>query len=221
MRVHKPTTTEKKKRKSSRRVPYVPISCEVCGVVREYPPGEVRQRGKIRFCSRKCMGVATDKKVSVVCGTCGLVFKKNRHRIFPAAGNYCSQQCAHRAKIVDGAKWRDQEQIAAYMREYTQKNRDRHNELSRKWAKRNRDKRNHNQRMRRANGSGRRAKVRAAMIELYGDACLMCGTTESIEVDHIVPVSMGGLLVIENVQPLCRSCNSSKGAKCIDFRERN
>lgn len=31
--------------------------------------------------------------------------------------------------------------------------------------------------------------------------------------DHIIPVSLGGNLTFENVQALCRSCNSSKGAK--------
>lgn len=36
--------------------------------------------------------------------------------------------------------------------------------------------------------------------------------------DHVVPVLFGGSNDISNIQPLCRSCNSSKGASTVDYR---
>lgn len=52
----------------------------------------------------------------------------------------------------------------------------------------------------------------------FGFCCIACGTKTALEMDHVVPLSMGGEHQIENVQPLCRSCNASKGAKTIDYR---
>ena len=57
-----------------------------------------------------------------------------------------------------------------------------------------------------------------ALCERYGNRCLACGSTGPLTVDHIVPLEKGGRNDISNIQPLCRPCNSSKGAQTIDFR---
>ena len=40
-----------------------------------------------------------------------------------------------------------------------------------------------------------------------------CNLSNEATIDHIVPVSKGGLHIAENVQCLCRKCNTTKGAK--------
>jgi hypothetical protein len=56
------------------------------------------------------------------------------------------------------------------------------------------------------------------LCEKYDNCCLCCGEAKPLEPDHIVSVSKGGHSNISNIQPLCRSCNASKGTKTIDYR---
>ncbi len=95
-------------------------------------------------------------------------------------------------------------------------------EVARIWRRNNRD--SINQR-----NANRRALVRGALgsfsledwlrlKQSYDYTCQMCGLREleiTLTRDHIIPLSRGGQNVIENIQPLCLSCNSSKKAKVI------
>lgn len=57
-----------------------------------------------------------------------------------------------------------------------------------------------------------------AVLEAYGHRCAWCASPGKLEMDHIWPVSLGGATTLQNVQPLCRSCNSSKGACVLGYR---
>lgn len=46
-----------------------------------------------------------------------------------------------------------------------------------------------------------------------GNRCAKCKEEKKLTIDHIIPLSKGGKNIISNIQPLCGSCNSSKGAK--------
>ena len=43
-----------------------------------------------------------------------------------------------------------------------------------------------------------------------GGKCILCGSNEFIEFDHIIPFSKGGSNTYRNIQILCQSCNRSK-----------
>lgn len=60
--------------------------------------------------------------------------------------------------------------------------------------------------------------IRLSVFKKHGKVCLACGSQNEISLDHIVPVCRGGWNSINNLQPLCRSCNSKKGKKIIDYR---
>lgn len=57
------------------------------------------------------------------------------------------------------------------------------------------------------------ARLRQAVWERDNFTCQYCGSTTDLSIDHIVAESKGGDMSIENLQTLCRRCNSRKGAK--------
>lgn len=55
--------------------------------------------------------------------------------------------------------------------------------------------------------------LRNAIFEKDGFKCKECSATEDLTIDHIVPLQRGGMTIEDNLQTLCRKCNSEKGAK--------
>lgn len=56
-------------------------------------------------------------------------------------------------------------------------------------------------------------ELRRRVFERDGHQCRGCSSRERLAVDHIVAVINGGSDDFENLQTLCRTCNSSKGRK--------
>lgn len=47
-----------------------------------------------------------------------------------------------------------------------------------------------------------------------GGICKCCGSSSSLEYDHITPYSCGGSSDVSNIQLLCQLCNRSKSNSC-------
>lgn len=61
----------------------------------------------------------------------------------------------------------------------------------------------------------------AEMKEFFEDTCCCCmgeNGLAHIEKDHVIPIYQGGSDSINNLQPLCAKCNSSKGSNISDWR---
>ena len=156
-----------------------------------------------RFRKRMAVPTPTEK----VCGGCGTVKLSAEF---------------HRSKTHgDGLAPRCKACKHQYDMERQARDGDRLREQSRQWARTHRDAvRRYSDRYKSmllvsGNLTGREWM---AILKKYGGICLRCGSSERLTRDHVLPISMGGTTTAANIQPLCRSCNSSKNAKYIDYR---
>jgi 5-methylcytosine-specific restriction endonuclease McrA len=131
------------------------------------------------------------------------------------------------------------ENVIAYGRMWYENNKEKARELNRTWQSQNRDRinkavRERNKinpdknrqrtklyRARKYGGGGEPITIEQwkRLCESYGNICLCC-KKEGIKLtqDHVMPIKLGGKHLLTNLQPLCKSCNSKKGARFIDYR---
>lgn len=185
-----------------------------------------------------------DTLVSRICSKCGInkpigEFNKN-HRKREGFENNCNE-CLR--SYTRKYKKDNKESVNAFNREYNRKNPEVKRESDRKWIERgdNRQKKNAADKEYRKshpasreynaiNLARRRARLRNAVgkvsarewrdiLNFYDNTCLSCGRNDiKLTLDHIVPLISGGSNSVDNVQPLCGSCNSRKSRKTIDYR---
>ena len=56
------------------------------------------------------------------------------------------------------------------------------------------------------------AKLRRVVLARDGGKCVLCGSSERVDVDHIVPRGNGGGDVLSNLRVVCSSFN--QGGRC-------
>lgn len=115
------------------------------------------------------------------------------------------------------------EKVRKYFRDKYADNPNKENQRTSSWRIANPDKRSLYQHARRARKLGNGGTVTdqefKELCERYGNKCLRCGKTAvKLTLDHVIPLKAGGPNTIDNAQPLCKICNSIKGAKTIDYR---
>jgi HNH endonuclease len=123
-----------------------------------------------------------------------------------------SERLNERAKVYR-SRPEIRQRDTAHKREYARRNKARFAEARRAHC--------HTYRARKRSGGTYTVVEWKALRGRYSYTCLCCGKCEpdiKLTVDHVIPTIKHGRNVIENIQPLCLSCNTRKGAKIIDYR---
>jgi 5-methylcytosine-specific restriction endonuclease McrA len=141
-------------------------------------------------------------------------YASNQKRAIESTKKYAATHREEKKEYLKKYYASNREKLIEYGREHGKKYRVKHPEKARaSWQRR---------RARQlGNGGEFTEKEWQAVKKAYGFGCVRCGRKEpdvSLERDHITPLTLGGQNVIENIQPLCRSCNASKGTRAADYR---
>jgi len=114
------------------------------------------------------------------------------------------------------------EQATAQQTRWHKAHKERGYEWAKRWAANNPDAVkaiDHNRRARKRAGGVITARGWKELREALGNKCLCCGATAGLTLDHITPLSLGGLNITENLQVLCGTCNDKKWIKTgMDYR---
>lgn len=172
------------------------------------------------------------------CKACSKVYAAKWRAVNPGKIEAWQADNPDRVKAASD-KWRanNREKLNAYAAKQRKENPEKARAKDAKWRIANLEKaraadakwRTEHPEQKRANNQNRRARIKGnggkytateweALKQKYGHKCLDCGEVKSLTIDHVVPIVAGGLNTIDNIQPLCLSCNSKKHAKTTDFR---
>lgn len=115
------------------------------------------------------------------------------------------------------------ERVVSNTREWRKNNPEKYKSQKKRWYEKNLDKNNlyvQNRNARIKHSGGKITPEEWGELKRkYGYMCICCRRTDvNLAMDHVIPLSLGGANVIDNIQPLCKSCNSRKNTKIIDYR---
>jgi len=147
-------------------------------------------------------------------------YYKQNSEIIKIKNNAYSLKNKERLKKLSKKRYADnREKILAERKAYKQKDPIRFKSLRHNWYSRNKQKIILNNHIRRTRYKDGNVSIEdwENIKKKFNYICPMCNQSKQLTIDHIKPISLGGEHKIENIQPLCKTCNSSKGKKILKF----
>jgi len=164
-------------------------------------------------------------------------YLKNREKSLASSASYYKNNKGKKKIYNKKYKEKNKDKIKVYRSGYRKKNKEAETAYSAEWYRNNKERvrlyckeyRRKNPERVKANWK-RRQKQRLSVVgnftkkefiylcSEYGNICLRCKSKKKLTIDHVIPISKGGTNNIDNIQPLCGSCNSIKHTKNTDYR---
>ena len=149
--------------------------------------------------------------------------RNNKEKLAKHHAEYYQKNKEKFAKYATKYYLKNKQRLEKYSRDYYQKHKAEEKERHKKWLATPRGRtisRNNTRKRKHRLKSLGKLDVDAwlAKCEKLDHICQICNiklTQKTLTMDHIFPVSKGGTNNIDNLQPLCRSCNSKKHDKII------
>lgn len=214
-------------------------SCKECRTNRERQRRATMQRTDIPeykhcpYCKETKTALDFSRSISTrdglhsTCKACMRIQRRNYRGRNPErvkALDRASRERHSERRAAQAKEWRQKNANHARLhgRAYRQLRRDHYRQLKRKWYKSHPEyemRRSHIRRQRVSSAATHYTIAEWRKLRRdFGNVCLRCGRTEDLTLDHVIPLVMGGDNHISNLQLLCRTCNSWKNARIMDFR---
>lgn len=171
------------------------FNCRQCGKLFYRGPAQITN-GSIHHCSMACLGKS---------------MMGSQAKMFGFGGRRHSE--ATKQKISESRKGKNLKNQTALGYKHTKEARQKIREASIRLWRESRDKmlqalpRGEDNCMYRGNNRYLREFTPLQKREWKDKTCKWCGTTENLQLDHIIPVWMQELRIRENAQTLCHHCN--------------
>lgn len=185
--------------------------CNRCGEVKplqDYPKNAASPDGRYSLCK-----VCRSKKAKEYRARPEVAAKEKARLAEAYEANKAALLERRRARYVANKPAERAKQVA-----WRNANLDQHRQMCRDWAKRNPLKMRAIVSKRRAlihgNGGAYSAADVARLMQAQNELCNACRCfLDDYHVDHVIPISRGGINDASNLQLLCPTCNRSKGNK--------
>ncbi len=146
-------------------------------------------------------------RIQYLCGYCGCIAWEKPSAFKKKKRHFCSHNCysLFRRDLLpkeEHARWQGIGEKQEYYRRYVKSHPEKISHLkARRYA-----------RERGAEGSHTLEEWKSLKTK-FNNKCALCKEDKPLTKDHIIPLSQGGTDFINNIQPLCRNCNSRKWTK--------
>lgn len=166
-----------------------------------------------------------------VCIDCSQALSLANYYVYQTGKPYIRCKACHKLKKQQNRKdnpqtyssyqqriyWLDPEIARQRSKDWADNNRSKVSEINKKHAQKYPEKM-------REKGARRRARAEnngiffitsKEKLNLYNSPCFYCGSNESIQIDHVIPIARGGRHSIGNLVAACAKCNNQKKARFI------